>query len=134
VVLVGDPGSGNSSDPYRQFNTAAVTIPKPGTIGLDSGRNFLRTAPTNNWDLFLSKAFPMGKARRLEFRVDAFNALNHTQFYTINTTLAVKSLTDPTPTNLPYDSAGNLVNPTGFGAVTAVRPPRTIQLTARFQF
>jgi hypothetical protein len=134
VVLVGDPGSGNSSDPYRQFNTAAITIPKPGTIGLDSGRNFLRTAPTNNWDLFLSKQFPMGGARKLELRVDAFNALNHTQFYTVNTSLAVRSLADPTPTNLPFDAAGNLVNPTGFGAVTAVRPPRTIQLTARFQF
>lgn len=134
VVLIGDPGSGNSSDPYRQFNTAAVTIPKPGTLGLDSGRNFLRTAATNNWDLFLSKSFLMGGARRLEFRVDAFNALNHTQFYTVNSTLSVRSLADPTPTNLPFDASGNLVNPTGFGAVTAVRPPRTIQLTARFQF
>ncbi|MEO8362163.1 MAG: hypothetical protein ABI672_19200, partial [Vicinamibacteria bacterium] len=134
VVLIGDPGSGNSNDPYRQFNTAAITIPKPGTLGLDSGRNFLRTAATNNLDLFLQKSFPMGGSRRLELRGDAFNALNHTQFYTVNTTLAVKSLADPTPTNLPFDSTGKLVNPTGFGAVTAVRPSRTIQLTARFQF
>lgn len=134
VVLVGDPGPGYSDDPYRQINQAAFTIPKPGTLGLDSGRNFLVTAPTNNWDLSLSKAFLMGGARRLEFRIDAFNAFNHTQFYTLNTTLAVRSLTDPTPTNLPYDASGKLVNPSGFGAVTAVRPPRNIQLEARFQF
>jgi hypothetical protein len=80
------------------------------------------------------KSFPMGGQRKLELRFDAFNAFNHTQFYTLNTTLAVRSLADPTPTNLPYDAAGNIVNPTGFGAVTAVRPPRAIQLTARFQF
>jgi hypothetical protein len=76
----------------------------------------------------------MGGARKLELRLDAFNALNHTQFYTLNTTLTVRSLTDPTPTNLPYDSTGKLVNPSGFGAVTAVRPPRTIQLQVRFVF
>jgi len=134
AVLIGDPGSGHSSDPYRQLNAAAFTIPAVGTIGLDSGRNFLTTAPTNNWDLSLSKSFLMGGVRKLEFRVDAFNALNHTQFYTLNTTLVVRSLTDPTPTNLPYDSTGKLVNPSGFGAVTAVRPPRTIQLQVRFVF
>jgi hypothetical protein len=134
VVLVGDPGSGHSGDPYRQFNQGAFTIPQPGSLGLDSGRNFLYTAPTNNWDLSLSKSFFMGGARKLEFRIDAFNAFNHTQFYTVNTTLAVRSLADPTPTNLPYDASGKLVNPSGFGAVTAVRPPRNIQLQVRFVF
>jgi hypothetical protein len=135
VVLTGDPGSGcNTSDPYRQLNASAITIPKSGTLGLDSGRNFLTTCPTNNLDLFLSKQISTGGRSKLELRFDAFNALNHTQFYTINTTLAVRSLTDPTPTNLPYDATGNLVNPTGFGAATAVRNPRTIQLTARFSF
>jgi hypothetical protein len=134
VVVVGDPGSGHSSDPYRQFNQAAFTIPRPGSTGLESGRNFLTTAPTNNWDLSLAKGFDLGGVRKLEFRIDAFNAFNHTQFYTLNTTLAVRSLTDPTPTNLPYDANGNLVNPSGFGAVTAVRPPRNIQLQVRFTF
>jgi hypothetical protein len=134
VVVIGDPGSGHSGDPYRQFNQAAFTIPTPGSLGLDSGRNFLSTAPTNNWDLSLSKSFFMGGVRKLEFRIDAFNAFNHTQFYTVNTTLSVRSLADPTPTNLPYDSAGKLVNPNGFGAVNAVRPPRNIQLQVRFAF
>jgi hypothetical protein len=134
IVVTGDPGSGHSDDPYRQLNAAAFTTPKPGSLGLESGRNFLTTAPTNNLDLTLSKSFVLGGARKLELRLDAFNALNHTQFYTINTTLAVRSLTDPTPTNLPYDANGKLVNPSGFGAVTAVRPPRAIQLVARFSF
>jgi hypothetical protein len=47
--------------------------------------------------------------------------------------LAVRSLTDATPTNLPYDANGTLVNPNGFGTVAKVRPPRTIQLAVRLQ-
>ena len=54
--------------------------------------------------------------------------------HTIGGVNAVKSLTDPTPTNLPYDASGKLVNPSGFGAVTAVRPPRNVQLQVRFLF
>ena len=82
----------------------------------------------------MAKRIVLGGGRHLELRLDAFNALNHTQFLDVNTTLNVRSLTDPTPTNLPYDASGNLVNPTGFGAVTNVRPPRQVQLLARFQF
>jgi len=37
---------------------------------------------------------------------------------------------DPTPTNIASERG----NPTGFGGVTSVRPPRQLQLAARFQF
>lgn len=76
----------------------------------------------------------MGGGRRLELRLDAFNALNTTQFTAINSVLTVRSYADPTPTNLATDASGNVVNRSGFGAVTAQRPPREIQLLARFQF
>ena len=46
----------------------------------------------------------------------------------------VKSLTDPTPTNIAACTPDNKSLCTGFGAVTAVRPPRNMQLSARFQF
>jgi hypothetical protein len=134
LVITGDPGSGHSSDPYKQFNVNAFTTPKPGSIGLESGKNYLVGPPQNNVDLSISKFIQFGGNRRLELRLDAFNALNHTQFLTVNSTLTVRSLTDPTPTNLAYDANGNLVNPNGFGTVSATRPPREIQLLARFQF
>ena len=44
------------------------------------------------------------------------------------------SLTDPTITNLPYDAAGNLVRPNGFGTINGVRAPRTLQLVTRLTF
>ncbi|MBO0720902.1 MAG: TonB-dependent receptor [Blastocatellia bacterium] len=130
IVLRGDPGSGSSSDPYRQLDVSAFTTPSPGSTSFESGRNFLHRAPINNFDLSLSKRFRFKERAEFELRLDAFNALNHTQFDTINSTLAVRSLADPTPTNLASETG----NRTGFGAVTAVRPPRNLQLSARFQF
>ena len=130
IVLVGNPGSGASSDPYRQFNTAAFTTPGLGSLGLESGRNFLYRAPINSWDISLAKEFRFKERARVELRLDTFNTLNHTQFDTINSTLNVTSLTNPTPTNLASENG----NRTGFGAVTAVRPPRNMQISARFQF
>ena len=134
TVRVGEAGSGHSGNPYQQFNTAAFTTPQPGSLGLESGRNYLNRAPINVLNLSVSKSIAVGRERRVELRMDAFNALNHTQFNEVNRTLNVRSLTDPTPTNLPYDAAGNLVNPLGFGAVTSVRSPRVVQLMARVQF
>jgi hypothetical protein len=134
IVLTGDPGSGWSGDPYRQINTAAFAQPQAGSVGMESPRYFVYGAPMNNLDLSLAKAFPLGGKRRFEVRLDAFNALNHTQFFGVNASATFKSLTDPTITNLPYDSTGKLVNMTGFGTVSGVRPPRQLQLMTRFTF
>ena len=89
---------------------------------------------TNNLDLSLSKIFPIGKTVRMEVRLDAFNALNHTQFTGVNNTANFASLTDHTITNLPYNSAGQLVNVNGFGTVNGVAAPRTLQLVTRLTF
>ena len=130
ITLVGDPGSGSSSDPYRQFNVSAFAAPKLGSNGLESGRNFLYRSPINSLDATLSKRFTFKEGIGLELRLDAFNALNHTQFDTYNTTINFASLTNPTPTNLASETG----NRNGFGAVTAVRPPRVMQISARFSF
>jgi hypothetical protein len=134
IALVGDPGSGHSSDPYRQFNAAAFTTPGVGSLGLESGRNFLYRGPINNLDLSLAKRFNVKERASFELRLDAFNALNHTQFEQVNANLAVTSLTDPTPTNLPFDSNGNLVRKDGFGTISRVRPPRNMQLSLHIRF
>lgn len=130
IAIIGNPGSGSSGDPYRQFNVAAFTTPGLGSNGLESGRNFLYRAPINSLDATLSKRFTFKESIGLELRLDAFNALNHTQFDGYNTTLAVTSLTNSTPTNLASETG----NRNGFGAVTSVRPPRNMQISARFSF
>ena len=93
--ITGDPGSGHSGDPYRQLNAAVFAAPLPGSLGLESGRNFLVGPGINNIDLSLQKSFPFGEKRHLELRVDAFNVLNHTQFSGVNSNLNFTSLNEP---------------------------------------
>jgi len=139
VVVTCDPGPGYSSDPYKQFNTACFAPPQPGSDGAESARYFMHGPPINNLDLSISKTFPV-RTLRFEVRLDVFNALNHTQFQGtsannsgINNTVNFASLSDPTITNLPYDN-GTLVRPNGFGTISGVAPPRTLQLVTRVTF
>ena len=134
IVLTCDPGSGWGGDPYSQFNASCFAPPQPGSDGAESARFIMNLPPINNLDLSLSKTFALPKNMRFEFRLDMFNALNHTQFTGINSTANFASLTDKTITNLPYDASGALVRPNGFGSINGVAPPRTLQLVTRFTF
>jgi hypothetical protein len=134
VVVTCDPGKGSSSDPYRQLDTSCFAPPQPGSDGTESARYFVHGPPVNNLDLSLSKAFRLGDRVRFEVRLDAFNALNHTQWRGVNNTAVFASLGGPIILNLPYDDNGNLVQPNGFGTINGVRPPRTIQLVTRLTF
>ena len=135
VALTGQPVATGSSNPYDRINPAAFTIPPAGSIGLDSPR-YLMTGPgVNDWDMSLLKSIRLRESVSFQLRADAFNVFNHTQFSGYNTTINFTSLTNPTPTNLPYDSSGRLVNvKTGFGEVNGVRSPRIMQLVARLVF
>ena len=68
---------------------------------------------------------------KFEFRIDMFNALNHTQFTGVNATANFASLTDHTITNLPTTRRASLG---GFGAINGVAPPRTLQIVTRVTF
>jgi hypothetical protein len=94
----------------------------------------VRNPPINNVNLSVSKRVNIVGRSQFEFRVDMFNALNHTQFTAVNATANFRSLTDPTITNLPYDAGGNLTQRTGFGTISAVAPGRALQIMTRFTF
>jgi hypothetical protein len=130
IVLRGSPGSGHSSDPYKQFDLTVFQAPSVGSKGLESGRNFLTLPPLNNWDLSLSKRFVFGERYRFEARLDAFNAFNHTQFNGINTTANFASPGSTVITNL----ANEVTNRNGFGSINSIRPPRNLQWMLRFEF
>ena len=53
---------------------------------MESPRYFVYGPPVNNIDLSVSKSFPLGGRRRVEVRLDAFNALNTVQFSSVNST------------------------------------------------
>jgi len=68
------------------FNTAAFATAPAWTLG-DAPRYFsnLRAPNYKNFDLSIQKYFPIKESVRLQFRLDMFNAFNHTNFYSPNT-------------------------------------------------
>jgi len=141
VRIIGNPGNGcNTNDIYHQFNTAAFAPPLVGSVGLDSGVDYLRGCFFQQFDLALQRSFRFGETRRLSFRLDAFNALNQSHITGRATNMTVASPTDFTIQNLPFDNNGNLI-PTrsqprnaGFGMVSGYQNPRTLQAWLRFTF
>ena len=61
------------------FDPTAFAAPAPGTYG-NLPFDALRGPGRNNWDLSLLKNFAFTERFRMEFRAEAFNAWNHTQF------------------------------------------------------
>jgi len=134
VVVTGDPGSGSSDDVYRQYNTGAFGPPSPGSIGAESDQFFMHQAARNNLDLSISKSFALVGKSKLEFRLDAFNALNHMQIFSTHNTAQFAGLGDSTLTTLPYDASGNLTRKNGFGTINGTWGARTIQVVGRLTF
>jgi len=133
LVLVGNPQTG-SSNPFQRLNPAAFAAPVAGSIGLGAPNNYLNNPGINNSDLSVQKSFGFFGERgvRLRLRIDAFNVFNHTQFSGINSTLNFNQA--GVPQNLPFDSTGKLVNPSGFGTVNGARDPRILQTVLRLEF
>jgi len=140
VVITGDPGSGCTDDPYRQFTTTAFSGPLPGSLGLESGRNTMVGCADHTLDLAIARNIRLGGFRNVQLRVDLFNALNTVVYNARNTTVQLNSPTDQTVRNSQYLPDGT-VDPTrllprnaGFGAVTGAQPLRSVQAQIRFQF
>ena len=107
--VVGDPNSGSTGTIASWFNKAAFAQPAAGVFG-NSGRNILRAPDINNFDLSLFKNFGITERLRLQFRLESFNAFNHTQF------------------------GGPVTNRTSpqFGQILGARPARINQLGMKF--
>jgi hypothetical protein len=141
VRIVGDPGSGCSADPLRQFNTAAFQGPLAGSVGLESGNGYLKSCFQSALDLSLARTFRLPGARTIQFRADIFNAPNQAIVTGRNMTMNLTNPNDPaTITNLPVDANGNVIpararpNGAGFGVANVYQTPRTVQIHIRFGF
>jgi hypothetical protein len=108
VDVTGDYHVANPSR-TQWFDTSAFAVAAPWTLG-NAPRYFsdLRAPHYNNWDLSFQKNFPIAERSRLEFRLDMFNAFNHTNFYSPNT----------------------FIGP-GFGTISASWSPRLMQAALR---
>jgi hypothetical protein len=141
IRIVSEPGGGCSSDPYRQFNTAAFHGPLSGSVGLESGNDYLTGCFSSVFDLSIARNIRLGGGRQLQLRVDMFNAPNAAGITGRNTTVSLASPNAPeTALNLPFDADGNLIparslpRGAGFGVATAYQAPRSVQAQIRFSF
>jgi hypothetical protein len=104
----------------RYFNTEAFGRPARGTFG-NAPKDVFRGPGINNWDISLFKNIPLGaESRFLQLRWEAYNAWNHTQFSAVDNAAR-------------FTPEGRQAN-TRFGALTAARAPRQIQLAVRVVF
>ena len=141
IVVNGDPGSGCSSNQYKQFNTAAFSGPTYDSIGNESGANLLRGCALHIMDLSINRTIRVGGNRNVQIRVDLFNAFNSVIYNAVQFTEQLNSPATPTTvTNNQYLADGTL-NPArlqpqtaGFGAATGAQAMRTAQVQVRFQF
>ena len=74
---------GNQRSLNRWFNTSAFTANAPFTFG-NAGRNLLEGPGEVNFDFALYKTFAVQERIRLQFRAEAFNAMNTPQFSSPN--------------------------------------------------
>ena len=75
VVINGDTGSG-SKDRFSQFKTAAFSGPLPGSVGLESGRNYLVGCADKTTDLAIARTFRLGGSRTAQLRLEMYNAFD----------------------------------------------------------
>jgi hypothetical protein len=143
ALIVGTTGTGCSSNPYQQFNTAAFQGPLAGSVGLDSGAGYLRGCFISSLDTSISRVIPAGGRKSVQLRLDLFNAFNQSGIIDRNTTMNLANTSSgaaATITNLPYDANGNLIpslslpRNAGFGVATNYQVPRTVQVQIRFSF
>lgn len=73
------PGSNARSFGPLLVNPSQFVAPRGLTFG-NAGRNFLNNPSRLNFDVALLKRFAVRESTALEFRAEAFNVFNHTQF------------------------------------------------------
>ena len=135
--MIGNPvlsGSKRTIDTW--FNAAAYAEPVPlGTGGLcpatgcpaltilnigDAANTQFRGPGVNNWQTSLFKNFTVKEHYRCQFRFEAYNTFNHTQFSGVDT-------------GIQFNAAG--VNTSAStGNISSARDPRYLQLALRLMF
>ena len=107
-------GNAVLSDPTvtKWFDAAAFARQAAGTFG-NAGRGVLRGPGAYNFDMALSRSFPVRESIKLNLRWEMFNTLNHVR----------------------YNNPGvNLNSGTTFGIISSALDPRIMQVAAKLVF
>ena len=104
----------NPRNVHAVFDASQFALPALGTMG-NARRRFFSGPGMENFDATVSKSFSVHEGHTLEFRAEAFNAINHAQFFGAS---AVE---------------GN-ISSGSFGQAVSAMPPRLMQLALRYSF
>ena len=96
------------------FHTSLFREENPGELGNAKRRAFYGPG-MENFDMTLQKSTRVAEAKSFDFRVEAFNAFNHAQFYG------------------PASVDGQVDDP-NFGHIVSAAAPRLVQLAVKFKF
>jgi hypothetical protein len=96
------------------FDASQFSLPALGTMG-NARRRFFSGPGMESFDATVSRRFLVSENRALEFRVEAFNVMNHSQFFGA-------SAVD-----------GN-ISSGSFGQAVSAMPPRLMQIALHYQF
>lgn len=129
--IVGDPNANIPKDQLANYgplvaNPNAFAAPRGLTFG-NSGRNRLRNPGFTNFNMALFKRFAIKERSAFEFRAEAFNVFNHTEWAPLAGDAG----------SAAYNGLTSATN--GFGSSTFLRigaahAPRILQLGAKFIF
>jgi hypothetical protein len=104
----------NPRDGRPIFDARQFTLPSLGTLG--SARHRFFSGPgMENMDATLSRSIAIRRGQTLELRGEAFNLLNHAQFF-------------------GSASVEGNISSGSFGTAVSALPPRLIQLALRYRF
>jgi hypothetical protein len=104
----------------RLYNSDAFATPQGLTYG-NAGRNVLNLPARTNFDMGLFKNFAIREGMHFEFRTEAFNVFNHTQWLTINSSTSCYAV-----------AGGCSADP--FLTATAAHNARILQFAGKFVF
>ena len=112
-LVAGQPLYLSTGNPINYLNPAAFSVPDYTQPFGNTPRNVARTPAVYQTDFGLHKNFPISEARYLQFRAEAFNLFNKTNFVTVT---------------------GTNANSSGFGVFNSTFPARQLQLALRLVF
>jgi hypothetical protein len=104
----------NGRNGRSAFNTGLFPEEHLGQLG-NARRRMFYGPGIDNFDMTLQKNVEFHDTRSLDFRIEAFNALNHAQFYG------------------PASVNGQVEDP-NFGQIVSAAAPRLVQLVGKFNF
>lgn len=106
--------NGNPRDGRAAFNASLFSLPSLGQMGT-AARRFFSGPGMANFDVAVHKTVRLAESRSIELRVEAFNVLNHAQFF-------------------GAASVDGNISSASFGQIVSAQAPREIQMAARFRF